>query len=57
MKQLAERLRSELPGAAFEYTTVLVDGEIGFLEWTAAQQSHPGALDEQALRSKLNRLL
>lgn len=32
---LAELLAAQLPGARFEYTTVLVRGDVGFLEWRA----------------------
>ena len=32
---LAELLDAQLPGASFDYTTVLVHGEMAFLEWTA----------------------
>ncbi len=28
-------LERELPGGSFEYVTRLVDGDVGFLEWTA----------------------
>lgn len=35
LRQLAELLRQELPNATFEYGTRLVEGEMGFLEWTA----------------------
>lgn len=35
LRQLAELLRNELPGGTFEYGTRLVEGEMGFLEWTA----------------------
>ncbi len=35
LRQLAQMLREELPKAVFEYRTRLVEGEIGFLEWTA----------------------
>lgn len=34
LRQLGEFLRKELPDGSFEYQTVLVDGEMGFLEWT-----------------------
>ena len=34
VRALAERLRGELPGAGFVYTTVLIEGDVGFLEWT-----------------------
>jgi len=32
---LAELLNAQLPGASFDYTTVLVHAEMAFLEWTA----------------------
>ncbi len=32
---LAELLDAQLPGASFDYTTVLVHEEMAFLEWTA----------------------
>jgi ketosteroid isomerase-like protein len=35
IRVLAELLDAQLPDARFEYTTVLVRGEIGYLEWTA----------------------
>lgn len=35
LRQLAQLLREELPNASFEYRTRLVEGELGFLEWTA----------------------
>jgi hypothetical protein len=35
MRQLAARLRHELPNVAFEYCTRLVDGEVAFLQWKA----------------------
>lgn len=34
LRQLGDLLRKELPDSSFEYQTVLVDGEMGFLEWT-----------------------
>lgn len=34
LRQLAERLRQELPDAVFEYHICLVEGELGFLEWS-----------------------
>ncbi len=34
LRQLAQRLREELPDSTFEYQTQLVAGEVGFLEWT-----------------------
>lgn len=33
LRQLAALLRQELPESRFEYITVLVEGEMGFLEW------------------------
>lgn len=39
MRQLNETLLSELPGATFEYRTLLVEGEVGFLEWTARSEA------------------
>lgn len=38
LRQLAERLSDELPGATFRYPTVLADGDVGFLEWTATSE-------------------
>jgi len=35
LRQLAQRLREELPEAVFEYKNLLVEGEFGFLEWSA----------------------
>jgi hypothetical protein len=32
-------IREEMPGATFEYTTQLVEGEAAFLEWTARSES------------------
>ena len=32
-------LREKISGAAFEYTTQLVEGEPAFLEWTACSES------------------
>lgn len=34
MRKLAQRLREELPNAVFEYRTVLVEEDVGFLEWS-----------------------
>lgn len=34
LRQLAEFLRNELPEGRFEYRTRLVEGEMGFLEWS-----------------------
>ena len=33
---LAELLDAQLPGVSFDYTTVLVHGDVAFLEWTAS---------------------
>lgn len=35
MRQLAQMLRDELPQMRFQYRTILIQGEFGFLEWTA----------------------
>lgn len=35
VRVLAELLDAQLPGGRFEYTTVVVRGEVGFLEWRA----------------------
>ena len=35
VRRLARRLEEELPEAQFEYTTVLAEGEVGYLEWAA----------------------
>lgn len=35
VRVLAELLDAQLPDARFEYTAVVVRGEVGFLEWTA----------------------
>jgi hypothetical protein len=35
----AKSLEAQLPHARFEYRTVLVDGESGFLEWRATSDS------------------
>lgn len=34
LRQLAGFLRNELPEGRFEYRTRLVEGEVGFLEWS-----------------------
>jgi predicted RNA-binding protein with PIN domain len=38
-RELAERLERELPSERFTYTTVLVEGDVGFLEWTGESES------------------
>ena len=35
LRRLNAMLFRELPGAQFEYRTLLVEGEVGFLEWSA----------------------
>lgn len=35
MRELADKLAQELPGMEFTYDEVLVEGDVGFLEWTA----------------------
>jgi hypothetical protein len=39
VRELGRRLHDELPDCRFAYTTRLVEGEIGFLEWRA-QSAH-----------------
>lgn len=39
LRELAEFLRRELPESSFEYSTVLVEGEIAFLEWKGRSAS------------------
>jgi phage host-nuclease inhibitor protein Gam len=39
VRELAERLRKELPDAAFTYTARVVAGEVALLEWTARSPS------------------
>jgi hypothetical protein len=34
LEELAEILQLELPDAIFEYNNILVEGEVGFLEWS-----------------------
>jgi hypothetical protein len=34
LRQLAEKLSNEVPNPVFEYRTRLVEGDVGFLEWT-----------------------
>lgn len=52
MRQLARRLMQELPQARFQYRTLLVEGEIGFLEWSAES---PAATVEDGADSYLIR--
>lgn len=35
IRVLAELLDAQLPNARFEYTTIVVRGDVAFLEWTA----------------------
>ncbi len=39
VRELAARLRQELPDASFAYTARVVDGEVASLEWTASTPS------------------
>ena len=39
LRELADLLRIELPNAKFSYGTRLVEGEVGFLEWTARSEN------------------
>lgn len=34
LRQLADKLAQELPGMDFSYDQVIVEGDVGFLEWT-----------------------
>lgn len=52
MRELARLLDQELPKATFEYRTVLVELEMGFLEWTTRAQ---GAVVEDGADSYLIR--
>jgi hypothetical protein len=36
LQKLARLLREELPEARIEYRTTLIEGDVAFLEWTAA---------------------
>jgi hypothetical protein len=38
VEELAAILRREMPNATFEYHKILVEGEIGFLEWSASSK-------------------
>jgi hypothetical protein len=46
VRHLAETLRRELPGSTYHYRTRLVDGDVGFLEWTA--RGDGGHIDDGA---------
>lgn len=35
VRESARRLREQVPNGRYEYLTVLVEGEFGFLEWSA----------------------
>ncbi len=39
VRELAARLRQELPDASFTYTAWVVDGEVALLEWAASTPS------------------
>jgi hypothetical protein len=39
LQKLARILRKEVPDATFEYNKVLVEGEMGFLEWSASSKN------------------
>jgi hypothetical protein len=39
VSELAAILRKEMPDATFEYNNILIDGEIGFLEWSASSRN------------------
>lgn len=40
VRQLAIRLSKELPNPTFHYNMILLDKEIGMLEWTAQSEHH-----------------
>lgn len=46
MRYLAELLMTEMPNVSFEYQTILVAGEMAFLEWTA--QADPVKVEDGA---------
>jgi hypothetical protein len=39
LRKLAEMLRNELPNCTFEYHTRLVEGDVGFLEWSGRSEN------------------
>lgn len=46
MRRSATLLHSQLPNATYDYKTILVEGEVGFLEWpaqSATAEVHDGA--------------
>lgn len=55
LRRLAERLRREVPNMRIAYKTKVIEGEVGFLEWTArgdGAQIEDGA-DSYVIRSGL----
>lgn len=46
VRELNRMLMDELPNARFEYRTTIVEGEVGFLEWTA--QANGARVDDGA---------
>ena len=53
VKEKARLLDEQLPGARWTYKTVMTDGELGFLEWTAEAEN--GARVEDGADSYLIR--
>lgn len=39
MKELARMLREQLPDMTFDYKNFIVEGEVGFLEWSASSKN------------------
>ena len=48
LKELARQLQNELPECTFEYRTILVEGEVAFLEWTGRSASTSARVDDGA---------
>jgi hypothetical protein len=42
MRQVKQKLQEALPNASYAIQTKLVEGEMGFLEWTALRRSRGG---------------
>ena len=47
-RYLAELLGQQVPDAIFEYRNLLVDGDVGFLEWTATSRTTSARIDDGA---------
>ena len=51
LRELNQLLQEELPNASFHYHTRLVEGELGFLEWTAQSNGvQVGGADSYLIR-------